>query len=75
MADVEPERLGAARANDILNKAGEDLKKLEPELNKVDQEVVKSKEQEAQAKTEVDNLEQALKDSLTGEINAGLAEN
>lgn len=75
VADVEPERLGAARANDILNKAGEDLKKLEPELNKVDQEVVKSKEQEAQAKTEVDNLEQALKDSLTGEINAGLAEN
>ncbi len=75
VVEVEPEKLGAARANDLLNKAGDDLKKLEPELQQVDKEVQESKQKEGKARQDVDGLEQALKDSLNGEINNGLHDN
>ena len=75
VTDIDPEKLGGIRANDLLNKSGEELKKLEPELHGVDKIVGEAKEKEGKAKAEVDGLEVALKASLNTEIETGLAEN
>ena len=75
VTDIDPEKLGGIRANDMLNKSGEELKKLEPELHAVDKIVGEAKEKEGKAKADVDGLEVALKASLNTEIEGGLAEN
>ena len=75
VTDIDPEKLGGIRANDMLNKSGEELKKLEPELHAVDKIVGEAKEKEGKKKADVDGLEVALKASLNTEIEGGLAEN